>query len=253
MNRFIVVFVLLLYSQVWSLAQVPGYLGKKVAIGYTLNSGMPFARTFMEGSYAPDVNYSGNSNLIFLPIRHNLNLEWVLTEKISVEGGVGFYKAGMFSSESEPNYIEMEYAGLSRNASRWSSPSKYDYVRTSNQYYKFGFNFFSGNYLAPHGTYWNLSYMRNTGIIQYVLNDVSTDFAIITSNGFAVTKGFRNILFNSIIFDYGFGFGYMFGKKQESGNLMAEQTLIGNQTSMLNAGILLNVHVGIKYLFPKFY
>jgi hypothetical protein len=243
-------------------AQVPGYLGKKVAIGYTVNSGIPFAAGFMR--YNPTANYDGEKMAAHYTFRHNFLMEWVVGRSISIEGGFGFSKSGMFHHEYEPEYFEFEYPGLSNDFDLVGSnaPRKYDYTRVNNQFYKIGVNFFKGAYIAPHGTYWNFSYMQNVGTVSYVLNNTATDFSRITHHGVLISKGYRRIIANSFIIDYGFGFGYMFGPDAGEFSTSSETTvgtpdyegsLARNQTNLLNSGILLNMHVGVKYLIPKFY
>lgn len=235
-------------------AQVPGFMGKRIAIGYNFDLGR--GADWKEFDVRSD--YEGNDvGFGFYP-RHNITLEYVLGKSISFEASVGFSKSGLLTYENEEGMLQYEYPGLSSHYDQepYNTAKSYDYLRVNNIMYRIGFNVFNGNYIAPHGNYWNFSYIQNHGTIQYVLNNAATDLSRVTNHGLMITKGYRRIIQSSIIVDLGFGFGCVFGPKQpkdESYTSSIEYvTTTEMQTVALNSSLLFNVHIGIKYLIPKF-
>lgn len=243
-------------------AQVPGFMGKKIAIGYNLDVGFPVFRGTDWRKYSVLSDYNGEDVGFSLYPRHNVTLEYVVGKRISIEGSVGVSKSGLVTYENEEDYLRDEYPGLSSyyDGEPYNTPKSYDYMRVNNRMFRIGINVFSGNYIAPHGNYWNFSYIQNRGSVQYVLDGTATDLSVITNHGFMITKGYRRIIASSFIFDIGFGFGYAFGEKtgevqnsMDSGSNYGEPiSTVTMQTSALNSSILFNGHIGLKYMIPKF-
>lgn len=241
-------------------AQVPGFMGKRIAIGYNLDVGFPVFRGTDWRKYSVQSNYKGEDIGFNLYPRQNITLEYVVGKQISIEGSMGFSKSGLVTYENEDGYLKDEYPGLSSyyDEEPYNTPKSYDYLRVNNRMFRIGINLFSGSYIAPHGNYWNFSYILNKGTVQYVLDDKASDLSVITNHGFMITKGYRRIIASSFILDIGFGFGYAFGEKtageQNSMDSGSEEpiTTVTMQTSALNSSILFNGHIGIKYMIPKF-
>jgi hypothetical protein len=230
-----------------SSAQVPGFMGKRLAVGYSASLHPAFGFAF-------NVNtaYDGTKIPTFhIGIRHNLHAEYAIGKRVSVDGSIGFSKEGLFTYEIENNQLKQDYPFLSKYYDlKNGDPRNYDYIRANNMLYKVGFNFFTSNYIAPHGKYWNIAYLLNRGTIQYVFNNQVKDLAMITNHGFAISRGYRRIIKESFIIDYGFGFGTVFGAKSGASE-EGDGDLISDQTVALNTRLLFHINLGIRYLIPK--
>lgn len=235
--------------------QVPGFLGKKIAVGCHMDMGL-LPWSLLNGG----INYEGEERSINLNSRQNIALEYVVGRDVSIEASVGFSKTGMFTKDNEPEDFTYEYPALSGNSPYVGSyrpyrQNAYDYLRVDNRLYRIGINVFSGNYVAPQGNYWNFSYIQNRGSVQYVYNGIAKDLSVITSHGVMITKGYRRIIMKSFIFDIGIGFGTVFGEyeksEKSSEDFNKEDGTISIQTDLLNEGLWFNGHIGLKYLIPK--
>lgn len=251
MKRTILTIILLQLGAAYG--QVPGFLGKKLAIGYHMDMGLLPWEILARG-----IDYEGQNRTLNFNTRNNVSVEYVIGKSYSLEASIGFSKTGMFTYENENDVLRYEYPSLSEYYDGYPTLSEksYDYIRVDNKMYRLGINVFSGNYIAPHGNYWNFSYIQNRGTVQYVLNGTSKDLSVITHHGLMITRGYRRIILKSVIFDIGFGFGTVFGMEdfkttKSSEDFNKEKGTIPLQTDLLNAGLWFSGHVGLKYMIPK--
>lgn len=224
-------------------AQVPGYLGKRLAVGYHMDF-TPVIDYFIYK--VPDVSYKGKDQSYWLATRHNIDVEWAVSRKISLQASVGFSRNGLFSFYHEYDALKDEYPKLSESYYSYSSGESqpYDYVRARNMMYKIGFNLFSKNYVAPHGNYWNFSLLMNRSHLEYVVKGEAKDLTMIRNYGVLLSKGYRRIIKNSVIIDAGFGAGWLFGAGDgKTGIIYANQTF-------QNPALVFHWHFGVKYLLP---
>jgi hypothetical protein len=224
-------------------AQVPGYMGKRLAVGYHMDFGAVLDYIFYE---LPSINYNGKSTVdVWLATRHNIDAEWGVGKKVSLQASVGFSRNGLFSYGREGGMLKDEYPKLSSEYSSGLPEDQrpYDYIRARNTLYKIGVNIFNKNYVAPHGNYWNISMLANRSHVEYVVRGEAKDLTLIKSYGILFSKGYRRIIKDAVILDGGFGMGWLLG---DSGG----SSIIGWNQRVQNSPLVFHWHFGVKYLLP---
>jgi hypothetical protein len=236
-------------------AQVPGYLGKRMSIGYKLE-GTPIGMNLIN-DMANQVRANGEpEGVADFGLRHNIDFEYVLSKRTSFRFMYGFSKDGLFSyprdGNNDPAFMQEQFPKLSAyydHADQMNDTKDYDYLTMTNRLLKVGFTFSRGNYIAPHGRSSSLYFLSNTSRCNYVLNDVSKTFTTVRSYGVMYERSNRRIIKDCVILEYGLGIGYLFGAGLVP---KSEQTDIAMfATSHQNNQLLLQFTMGVRYLVPK--
>lgn len=233
-------------------AQVPGYLGKKLSIGYKADiSPVGFNRFFSSGQGA---NYDGSEETILSTgLTHSVDLEYVISRKVALRFAYGFSKGGMLGNSTnieEPLFIEAQYPKLSKEVDfRTNDARDFDYMNMNTRLLKAGLTFTRGNYIAPHGRSHTLYFLSNIASCNYVLGDKSNALTTIQSYGVMYERTSRRIIKDCILLEYGFAFGYLFGSG--IGGDWDAETAAKYVTGYQNTQLLFQGTLGIRYLVPK--
>lgn len=206
--KLLIAFFISLTLTAWS--QVPGYMGKRLAIGYSNNF-------FLAG-----VGPTASSYDVGLNSTHSFNLEYTIKNRTNLCGSFQIFKTGLAMNRT--------FYGNNYNPSFGTYDSHY-YTYAPNpaipmelksKCVAVGLKFFQRGYLAPVGKYRkfelvimfsNLSYGDDSFI--YV-DGGSLAYASLGTGEYAFkefalmyTLGRQRILFNRVVLDYGMQFGFM--------------------------------------------
>jgi hypothetical protein len=233
-------------------AQVPGYLGKKLSVGYKVDvSPVGINRIF--GSEV-GANYDGSDeSIVALGLIHNIDFEYVVSRKVALRFAYGISKSGMVGNSTnieEPVFIREQYPKLSKEYDFETNDSRdFDYMNMDISLLKVGLTFNRGNYIAPHGRVHSLYFLSNTASCNYVLGDKSNPLTTIKSYGLMYERSSRRIIKDCVLLEYGFSLGYLFGAGL-GGNWESE-TAATYVTGYQNTRLLFQGTLGIRYLVPK--
>lgn len=240
-------------------AQVPGYMGKKISVGYRNEMSPRIMDVFYY--FGKPVNYDGKEVQLYnIAMTHSLDAEWVVAKQVSLRFMYGQSNNGAFGypddSYDEPTFLETEYPKLSEEFdfknqffTNGTDVKDYDFVRTSSTMLKYGISFSKGFYVAPHGRTASIYFLQNTTNAAYVLNGAAKDFVRIQSYGFMFENTNRRIMSDALIFEYGISFGYLMGSKLS--DMYAAETAAEYFTGLDTKRILFQFSVGLRYLIPK--
>lgn len=233
-------------------AQVPGYLGKKLSVGYKADvSPVGINRLFSSGEGA---TYDGTEEkFLSTSLIHCVDVEYVVSRKVALRFAYGVSKGGMVGSSTnieEPLFIKEQYPKLSKGVDFVTNDGRdFDYMNMNITLLKAGLTFTRGNYIAPHGRAHSLYFLSNTASCNYVLGDKSNPLTTINSYGVMYERTSRRIIKDCILLEYGFSFGYLFGGGL-GGNWDSE-TAAKYVTGYQNTQLLFQGTLGIRYLVPK--
>jgi hypothetical protein len=250
-----------------SIAQVPGYLGKRFSIGY---SNYFFPRIpaisssigFIDGDIPTERSFNST---------HCLDMDYTIGSRVS------FCMSGQFSKMELLKYgsdLYVQKADKSYTYVYYFPPHRQD-MQLNTVNISVGFKFFKSNYLNPVGRYrkWELIlimnkldmekngfyYTMNNQSKPYLLSTVDEQFA---SVAIAYTIGKQRVLFNKLVLDYGIRFGinysYVFSDLNiisalvESDSFTYDGSLAGKLKSQANGRTfgaqLVNAHIGLRFL-----
>jgi|GEM_PF-2985097 hypothetical protein len=248
-------------------AQVPGYMGKKISLGYRAEISPRIMDLFYE--FGKPVSYDGKDvKLYAIAATHNIDVEWVVLKQLSLRFMYGFSNNGAFAYEHhlqsggsyyEPEFMSIEFPKLSSEYDMLSinAPGRkgngmdtrdYDYIRTSSTMLKYGLSFSRGFYFSPHGKTTSLYFIQNTTEAEYVLAGTAKPFTRINSYGFMAERSYRKIIADAVIFEYGVSVGYLFGSQLSE--LYTAKTAAAYFTGLDTKRILFQLSLGVRYLIP---
>jgi hypothetical protein len=248
-----------------AIGQVPGYMGKKLSIGYRADISPRIMDIFFNFGYP--VSYNGDELKLYdISIMNNLDIEYVIARQVSLRFMYGTSNNGAFgyvhprdyaASYSEPYFMELEYPKLSsmydsydNNSSYQGNDSKdYDYVRTTSALFRYGLSFSRGFYYSPHGKTKSIYFLQNTTTAEYVLNSQASTLTKINSYGLMGELCTRRIIADAVILEYGISMGYMFGT--QFSNMHSIDNAKQYFTSIESKRMLLQLSLGVRYLVPK--
>jgi hypothetical protein len=260
-----------LFLSFFSIAQVPGYMGKRFSIGYSnylfpripvLSSALGFTEDFIS------TEHLFNST-------HCLDMDYALSSRVSLCLSGQFSKLDFISYKS---IVHATVAGRS-NDIQYIPKSRQDMqLRTTN--ISVGFKFFKERYLNPYGRYRKVElilmmnrinmdengfysimydYYNGNKVEPYPLYGEAGKF---NSIALAYTMGKQRIFFNKLILDWGLRLGlnysyvysnlnpFEFLRNIDNGN--TEDTLEKRLKDQANARTwgaqLVNVHLGLRFL-----
>lgn len=263
-------FISVLFISNYLCAQVPGYMGKKLSVGYRLETSMNnnlIITLFEDVDYGGMrlVNYKGKDvgkiNLLF---SHNLDAEFVISKRVSLRGMFGLSRRGVFgyvhptdrnsTGMYEPDFMQIEYPKLSSYfdippdgsapTSEYYDEKNYDYTTTHSQTFKVGLSISKNLYYSPHGVTNSFYFIQNLATAHYIHNGVSTPFTKVTSYGCAYEISKRTIVVNCLILEYGCSFNALFG-----GSMSGTSAQFFTSTEL--SRMFLQVNFAVRYLVPK--
>ena len=179
LSIFLLLNILILSTAV---AQAPGYMGKKLAIKYNLN-------TFPTSKYTigdfKNQNLTLGSPINGLNIQHEAVLEYALFKKSTVGLILSSSKAGFWYEEFNSNFNYINRIG-----------------KINQKGYGVFFRAYSGGSLALVGKYFQIDYSLLKTNLEYY-NNISKSVDL---NGFllGITFGTQKILFDRLIYEIGF-------------------------------------------------
>ncbi|MFN5921221.1 MAG: hypothetical protein ACK45I_07965 [Bacteroidota bacterium] len=253
-----------LFSCSQVMAQVPGYMGKLVSIGYRADISPRIVDEFY--SFGVPVNYNGGEVKLYnVALTHNLDAELVLARQLSFRFMYGLSNNGAFAYstspsgyDGEPVFLESEFPKLSSQFDRENSGyggnntdvRDYDYVRTSSRMLRYGLSFSRGFYFAPHGKTTTVYFLQNATTAEAVLNGTPKSFVTVRSYGLMLERTNRKIIADAILLEYGLSIGYLFGGQLSE--MYNAPTAASYFTGLDNKRIMFQLSLGIRYLLPKF-
>jgi hypothetical protein len=207
MKRLLYIFLI---QAAFANAQVVGYMGKRLIIGYSNNFSIAGVGPTAE-SYDPGFNTTHCFNLEYIiKNRTNFCLSYQML-KTGVEIPYDFYVQTYNSAYGYSEGVSYTYAG--------SAP-----MQVSTKNFGIGFKFFPQGTLSPIGKYRKLellllfsdfTYPRNSfdyyNSTDYTMKKGSVGTGDYSFKTFAITytMGHQRVLFNRIVFDYGIQFGFL--------------------------------------------
>lgn len=255
MKNKVFIYFLLISCSVFS--QVPGYMGKRLSIGYSNNF---FPSLLYPSSKSTDRGELG------LNTTHCINIDYAIKKRTEFCVSVEFFKSAIARSDG---YIYSN--GTTNYNSAVYAPGDKTFIQLKSTNVSLGFKFFKQGFIAPVGKYRKLefvllsdkiNYNRNSFYDQYYSSDTAlTAFGTgeyeFKSFAIAFTFGRQRVLFNSIILDTGFRFGVSTNTvfKFFLDNLLdgrstydIESQFKQDVNKRLFAAQLFNFHIGIGFL-----
>jgi hypothetical protein len=213
-------FLLVIANQVT--AQVPGYLGKRFAIGYAFTA-VPFA------SVMGDIrNTDGSSMKISnLNTRHNLELNFVIKEHAFLAFNYSYQTWGVVSNVDNGNFNEMNSNfGFKNNLKRDFGVTDFKYINAVSHKYSLLAGFTKG--IAPRGNYTavGLSMEQITPQITDI-NDNVSEIPSINNLGMVLRFGKRRVLYDKLLLDVSANMELGFGFESPNTYRMSERNFEG--------------------------
>ena len=175
-------------------AQVPGYLGKRLAIGYA-PSIMPFAGIF-DFKAADGTDLTG----LALNIKHRIDLNYVVSEKATLSFDYSFQKWGVISNVDENGRLRGKSDYFRENIMRDFNLYDFKYVyATSN---KFTLSLVSSKAIAPRGNYFAIGLSYESISPKMVdIEGKTIDLDALSDVGLTMRFGKRRVVFDKILID----------------------------------------------------
>lgn len=190
-------------------AQAPGYMGKRITLGYGF---------YIDPAIAAAVSDFGTN---VVNTQHELFCEIALKSRISIGASLRFYK----STYNNTGNVDMGYQiyGPGGSAYEGLKPSGQISIQAMN--YALYFKFFKRNYVAPWGKYFILglsvnsrdcTYDPNAMVVNYTIPGYSSNSGNYSYNYFGSTlqsyiypdimfgRGNSRIFWNRLVLDYGY-------------------------------------------------
>jgi hypothetical protein len=262
----IITFFFVFILSITSIAQVPGYLGKRFSIGYSSYffpriAALSSSIGFIDGDIPTERSFNST---------HCLDMDYAIGTRIS------FCLSGQFSKVELLKYGSDLYVqhGTTYTNVVYLPPHKQD-MQLNTVNISVGFKFFRSRYLNPVGRYrkWEVILIMNKLEMEkngfyYTMNNQSKPYPLsIVDEQFqsiviAYTIGKQRVLFNKIVLDYGIRFGinysYVFSDLNivkelvEWDNFDYDASLAGKLKSQANGRTfgaqLVNAHIGLRFL-----
>lgn len=257
MKNKIVVSLFLISCSVFS--QVPGYLGKRLTIGYA---------NYLSPSLIYPSSNSTDRYELGLNTTHCINVEYAIKKRTEFCVSVEFNKTGI---AREGGY-QYSAGGYSDYGSAIYRPGDKTPIQLKNTNVSLGFKFFRQGFIAPVGKYQKLefvllsnkiNYDKNSFYDQYYSPDTRLPALGMGEYNFktfaiALTLGRQRVLFNTLILDTGFRFGV---STNAIFNFLIDDIFDGSMSNSalesqfkqdthyrIFAAQLFNFHIGIGFL-----
>jgi hypothetical protein len=258
--------------------QVPGYMGKRLAIGYRFEAS-PIGLNFFVREEYRNLKYNGEQTQWYnISMAHNVDVEFALFKQLTLRciygtasnGGFSYpsyysysssYSGSSSSRNGEPDFFANDYPTLSAARDYKVSPygykendatlKSYDYINYTTRMLKMGLCFAQGFYYSPHGRHFGLYLINNKSTVNYVFNNKETAFAEVNSYGLQVETTKRRVIKDMFILEYGYSIAYMFGSKVWSDKPV--DNLGVYIASKENGRIMFQLVLGARYLIPNFF
>ena len=253
---------ILLFS-VLAYAQVPGYMGKRMVVGYS---------NYMSPSLLYPTANSTESYELGINTTHCINVEYSIKKRTNFCFGVQFFKTGLqretgFEYNQYDPIYGYSYYGTANYYARDKKPME---LKTTN--ISFGFKFFNHGSIAPVGKYQKLEFLLLFDKVKYdrtafymgspipenkIIGTIGRGEYDFKSFAIALTLGKQRVLFDAITLDTGVRFGIspnavlnfisddMFSNYSNS---TFENQLKINMNSRILTSQLVNFHIGIGFL-----
>lgn len=194
MKKFLFIYtVFLVYSQNIQ-AQVPGYLGKRFAIGY--------AYTLSPLSYWGDFKTTDGKdlNIKSLNTRHNIELNWAVKERTFIGINYSYQNWGILTNLLEDGNISSINSGINNTMQSDLGVSDFKFINASSN--KFTFLYGKTKGIAPRGSYAaiGLSLERITPEVTDLDNKV-VDLPTINNYGMVFRIGKRRVYYDKFMLD----------------------------------------------------
>lgn len=257
-------------------AQVSGYMGKRVSLGYSnyLAPRLPILGVMEEIGIGDDYKITTTR---WLNSTHCLDVDYVVASNASLCVSTQFSKMDFYEYGTE-FYIEENDKGTSSYYNISYKPGDKSNMDLKTLNFSLGFKFFRSRYMNPFGKYRKIElilarskvimdedafYYESGSQSPYYTGtkyDLPRTKISYKSFVFAYTVGKQRILFNKLVLDYGVRFGinynYVFNhasiigmiKDDTSDELSIEQRLKEAANYRLFGSQLLNAHVGLRFL-----
>lgn len=210
MNKKTIAFLsVLIFLQGIAFAQVPGYMGKRLTIGYSNN--------FFLAGIGPTKTYD-----IGLNTTHSFNLEYTIKNRTNFCLSYQMFKTGVdvdheFYEEYEDTY------GVYNSISYTYNPIPNVPLQLKSNNVSIGFKFFASGTLAPVGKYKKLELLLLFSNLTYKPNSfegydnqaeglkrksIGTGNYSYSTFALTYTMGRQRVLLNRLVLDYGVQFGF---------------------------------------------
>ena len=168
-------------------SQVSGYMGKHLMVKFDTYTNL----------YIP-IDYSGNSEINYLPIRKYISTEYIIARNVTLGFGYGFNNT-QFVSDGRIGQISNYGFGISS-----SVYSGGDGIAPVGSFLKYQLDYYMSNFSIPKEVYFtnslgqeqNIEVIKSGSINNYVLG---------------LVIGQSGVLWNRVYYNYGIQFGYRLG------------------------------------------
>lgn len=240
------ILLIILLCPIFILAQTPGYMGKKLSIGYDgvlgqsgIGSFNMLTFSFIKSAYTT----SGKLRPFLAPVmKHGVNLEYVLAKNFAMQAGVQFQRFGLNAFDA------VKYDIYTSNLPEVNQSDSF--FAATNITYRVGFIFSRGSYIMPQGKYFGLDLQYIQGISDRLANEVVTEKFREGYIGASFDFGNRRIIYDKIVLDASFGFGLNLKVASSIDNLSNGKVLITDYSSFdhVFSMNLFRAKFGIRYL-----
>ncbi len=261
MKRKILTLLLLSIIFCTSMAQIPGYMGKRFSVGYS--------NYFFPAVIGPKLNATSKSDGMGFNTTHCFNLEYTIKARTNFCISYQLQNLGI---KTNRYYYQTINDGFSTATVTYEyAPKPYSNMKLKTNSIGLGFKFYSKGTLAPVGKYKKIELLLLFSNLTYPKNSFYTDYysqPTYTSIGngnynfstFAITytMGKSRVLFDKIVLDYGLRIGALpagfIAFLNYDGNFFTDapnsyEKMFRQDSNMrLLRQQVINAHIGISFL-----
>lgn len=194
MRKFIIIFIALVLFGKNIKAQVPGYLGKRISVGY--------AYTLSPLAFLGDIKTTDGNELDITSVntRHNIEVNWAVKERAFIGLNYSYQKWGVITNLEKNGALSSINSNIVNTIQNDFDVYDFKYINASSNKFTLFYGTTSG--IAPRGNYAavGLSLERITPQVND-LEDKVVDLPTINNYGMAFRFGKRRVFYDKIMVD----------------------------------------------------
>lgn len=239
-------------------AQVPGYLGKRFSIGYSVN---------LWPSYLHPGANSEDDGELGLNVMHSANIEYTIKNRTNFCASLQYLHTGLDHSYTLNGYTSSSsYYGPEQETFNYKPKSKLP-IQQYTTGASIGFKFFKRGFFAPVGKYTKVDLTVFFNTMSYekdafyydtykTATPIGTGNSKSTSFSLGYSIGRQRVIANRLVLDFGMRFAIvpaavlsvLADNFNESGNTQPDDELKHYANQRLFGEQLVNFHIGLSFL-----
>lgn len=194
MKKFLLIYTLFLFCTQSIKAQVPGYLGKRFAIGY--------AYTLSPLAYWSDIKTKDGQDLNIRSVntRHNIELNWAVKERTFIAINYSYQNWGILTNLLEDGNISTFSSFIDNTMQSDLGVSDFKFINASSN--KFTFLYGKTKGIAPRGSYAAIGLSLESITPEVTdLNNQVVNLPTINNYGMVARIGKRRVYYDKLMLD----------------------------------------------------